>query len=149
MLKSLLKSKSLIKWAAALLALAGSIALVWFTMNAPRPGKDPQAQVMEKESATFFAVERDISALAQDVQVGSAQNIGLATSYVLVSRTDGSRYYVRADARHALVSEILKSGLSSPAPAVFALGDIQPPAAPLALLAQQLKDPLWISLLGP
>ena len=148
MFKSLLKPKSL-KWGAALLALAGSIALVWFTVNAPQPGNDPQAQVMVKESATFFAVERDMSALARDVQTGAARDIGLATGYVLVSRTDGSRYYVRADARHALVSEILKNGLSSPMPAVFALGDVQPPAAPLSLLVQQLKDPLWISLLGP
>ena len=72
MFKSLLKPKSL-KWGAALLALAGSIALVWFTVNAPQPGKDPQAQVMEQESATFFAVERDISALARDVQTGAAR----------------------------------------------------------------------------
>jgi cell division protease FtsH len=148
MLKSLLKPKSL-KWSGALLALVGSIALIWFTMNAPQPGKDPQAQVMVKESATFFAVERDLSTLARDVQSGVARSIGLSTEYALVSLADGGRYYVRTDSRQALVSGVLKDRLSASAPAVFALGDVQPPAAPLAMLAQQLKDPLWISLLGP
>jgi cell division protease FtsH len=119
------------------------------TVNAPQPGKDTQALLMEKESATFFAVERDISSLARDVETGAASSIGLATGYVLVSLADGSRYYVRADTRQALVSEVLKDKLSSQAPAVFALGDVQPPAGPIAVLAQQLKDPLWISLLGP
>jgi cell division protease FtsH len=148
MFKSLLKPKQL-KWIAGVVALSALTALVWFTVNAPQPGKDAQALLMEKESATFFAVERDISSLARDVETGAASSIGLATGYVLVSLADGSRYYVRADTRQALVSEVLKDKLSSQAPAVFALGDVQPPAGPIAVLAQQLKDPIWISLLGP
>jgi len=148
MLKSLFKPKQL-KWGAATLALAGAAALAWFTITAPQPGKDPRAQLMEKESAAFFAVERDISTLAADVQSGAARNVGLASGYVLVGLADGGRYYVRMDARNTLVPEILKGKLSSSAPAVFALSGVEPPAAPLAVLVQSLKDPLWLSLLGP
>ena len=71
MFKSLLKPKQL-KWGAAVLALTALTALVWFTVHAPQPGKDPQAQTMEKESAAFFAVERDISTFARDVRTGAA-----------------------------------------------------------------------------
>ncbi|HZM45893.1 MAG TPA: AAA family ATPase [Burkholderiales bacterium] len=148
MFKSLFKPKQL-KWGAAALTLAALAALVWFTVTAPQRGKDPQAQQMERESAAFFAVERDISAFARDVRTGAAASIGLTSGYVLVGLADGSRYYVRMDTQRTLLPEILKDRLSSQAPAVFALGDVQPPAAPLAVLAQQLKDPLWVALLGP
>jgi hypothetical protein len=71
MFKSLFKPKQL-KWGAAALTLAALAALVWFTVTAPQRGKDPQAQQMERESAAFFAVERDISAFARDVRTGVA-----------------------------------------------------------------------------
>ena len=148
MFKSFFKAKQL-KWSAAALSLAALTALVWFTVYAPQPGKDPQARLMEQESAAFFAVERDISAFARDVQTGAAASIGLASGYVLVSLTDGARYYVRMDAQRALLPDILKDRLATQAPAVFALSDVQPPAGPLAMFAQQIKDPIWISLLGP
>ena len=148
MFKSFFKAKQL-KWGAAALSLAALTALVWFTVYAPQPGKDPQARLMEQESAAFFAVERDISAFARDVQTGAAASIGLASGYVLVSLTDGGRYYVRMDAQRALLPDILKDRLATQAPAVFALSDVQPPAGPLTMFAQQIKDPIWISLLGP
>lgn len=39
MLKSLLKYKNRLKFAGVFLALAASVALVWFTINTPEPGK--------------------------------------------------------------------------------------------------------------
>jgi cell division protease FtsH len=148
MLKSLLKPKSM-KLIGAALALAASFALVWYTVYAPERGKDPQVTAMETESARFFAVERDITALARDASSGAAQSIGLSTEYALVSLKDGGRYYVRIDSQRALVAEVLKDKLAVPAPNLFALSDVQPPAPPLTRLYRNLKDPIWISLLGP
>ena len=148
MFRSLLKQKPL-KLGGAVLALAASITLIWFTVYAPERGKDPRVTAMETESAKFFAVERDITALAQDAQTGAARSIGLSAEYALVNLADGGRYYVRIDTQRPLVAELLKDKLSSPAPAVFALSDVQPPAPPLTALYRQLKDPIWISLLGP
>jgi cell division protease FtsH len=146
--KALMKTKT-IKIGGAVLALALSFTLVWFTVYAPERGKDPRATAMESESAKFFAIERDITALAQDAQSGAAKSIGLTAEYALVTLADGVRYYVRIDSQRALVSELLKDKLSTPAPAVFALSEVQPPASPLTAVYRQLKDPIWLSLLGP
>ena len=148
MFSSLLKRKPL-QLGGALLALAASFALIWFTVYAPERGKDPQVTAMESESAKFFAIERDITALAQHAMSGAAQTIGLSPEYALVSLKDGGRYYVRIETQRALVSELLKDRLAAPAPTVFALTDVQPPAPPLTRLYRNLKDPIWISLLGP
>ncbi len=148
MYRLLLKPKPL-KLGAAILALAASVALIWFTVYAPERGKDPQVTAMENESARFFAIERDITALGQDASTGAARTIGLSTEYALVSLKDGGRYYVRIDTQRALVSELLKDKLATPAPTVFALTDVQPPAPPLTRVYRNLKDPVWISLLGP
>src|SRR4030095_10693716 len=148
MLKSLLKPKSM-KLIGAALGLAASFALVCYTVYAPERGKDPQVTAMETESARFFAVERDITALARDASSGAAQSIGLSAEYALVSLKDGGRYYVRIDSQRALVGELLKDKLAVPAPSLFALSDVQPPAPPLTRLYRNLKDPMWISLLGP
>jgi cell division protease FtsH len=148
MFKTLLKPKVL-KIGGAVLAFAASFALIWFTVYAPERGKDPQVTAMESESARFFAVERDITALGQDATSGAARSIGLSAEYALVSLKDGGSYYVRIEAQRALVAELLKDKLATPAPTVFALTDVQPPAAPLTRVFRNLKDPIWISLLGP
>jgi cell division protease FtsH len=133
----------------AVLALAGLLALIWFTVHAPERGKDPQVTAMESQSAAFFAVERDITALAADAKSGAARSIGLSNQYALVSLNDGGRYYVRIDTQRALVGELLRERLASPSTAVFSLSEVQPPAPPLTMFFRQIKDPIWISLLGP
>src|SRR5262249_6549128 len=148
MFRAFLKQKP-VKFGAAVAALAGSVALIWFTVHAPERGKDPQVTAMESESAKFFAVERDITTLAHDAQTGGARSIGPSPEYALVNLKDGGRYYVRIDTQRALVQELLKAKLSSPDPAVYSLTDVQPPAPPLTALFRQFKDPIWISLLGP
>src|SRR6185295_12160343 len=130
LLKTWIKQKPL-QVAGAVAAFIGSVALIWFTIHAPERGKDPQVTAMESESAKFFAVERDITALAADAQSGAARSIGLSNQYALVNLQDGGRYYVRIDTQRALVGELLKDGLAMPVPAVFSLGDVEPPAPPL------------------
>jgi cell division protease FtsH len=66
-----------------------------------------------------------------------------------VSLNDGGRYYVRIDTQRALVGELLRERLASPSTAVFSLSEVQPPAPPLTMFFRQIKDPIWISLLGP
>ena len=78
MLKSLLRYKSHLKFAGVFLALAASLTLVWFTINTPERGRNPLVTTMEKDSALFFATERDITALAQDAKTGAAKSIGLS-----------------------------------------------------------------------
>jgi cell division protease FtsH len=118
-------------------------------VHAPERGKDPQVTAMESQSAAFFAVERDITALAADAKSGAARSIGLSNQYALVSLNDGGRYYVRIDTQRALVGELLRERLASPSTAVFSLSEVQPPAPPLTMFFRQIKDPIWISLLGP
>ena len=148
MLKSLLKYKNHLKFAGVLLALAASFALVWFTINTPERGRNPLVTAMEKDSALFFATERDITALAQDAKTGAAKSIGLSTDYALVSLNNGGHYYVRIDTQRNLIMELLKDKLSPAAPAVFSLADVQPPAPPLTVFTRAL-NPGFLSLLGP
>jgi len=148
LLNSLLKYKNRLKIAGVFLACAGSLALLWFTINAPEPGRNPLATTMEKDSALFFATERDITALAQDAQTGAAKSIGLSMDYALVSLNDGGHYYVRIDTQRSLIVELLKDKLSPVAPAVFSLENIQPPAPPLTAFKRAL-DPAYLSLFGP
>jgi cell division protease FtsH len=148
MLKSLLKYKNHLKLGGVILALAASIALVWFTVNTPELGRNPLATALEKDSALFFATERDITALAQDAKTGAARSIGLSTDYALVSLNDGGHYYVRIEAQRGLITELLKDKLAPDAPAVFSLANVQPPAPPLTALKRAL-DPAYLSLLGP
>ncbi len=148
MFKSLTKQKAL-KLGGAALALAASIALIWFTVYAPERAKDPRVTAMQNESASFFTAERDITALSRDALSGAAASIGLSTDYALVHLSDGGRYYVRIDTQRALVSDLLKDRLASPGTAVFALNEVYPPGGPLAAFARHIKDPIWISLLGP
>lgn len=148
-MKSLLRQKKALKLGAAVVALAGLLALAWFTIHAPERGRDAQVAAMEKQSAEFFAAERDITALAQDASSGAAQSIGLSADYALVQLQDGTRYYVGIGAQRMLVSELLKDKLTATKPVVFALDDVQPPTGPLGAVGRALKDPLWLSLLGP
>jgi cell division protease FtsH len=120
-------------------------ALTWYTVHAPERARNPLAVSMERESAAYFAAERDLTALAQDARNGAAAGIGLSAEYVLVSRHDGTRYYVRTDAQRALVTELLKGDLGARAPEIFALGSVQPPGPPLTNFARRI-DPTWISL---
>ena len=147
MLKTLFSNKKLWKTAVALLAVVASAALVWFTVTADEPGRNPVAVQMEAQSAAFFATERDFSALANDVKTGNAKSIGLSAEYALVALSDDSRYYVRIEAQKALVAEALREKLAA-APAVFSLGNVQPPAPPLTVLGRNLS-PVLLTLLGP
>jgi cell division protease FtsH len=144
----LLKYKNRLKFTGVFLALAASLALVWFTINTPERGRNPLVTTMEKDSALFFAAERDITALAQDAKTGAAKSIGLSTEYALVSLNDGGRYYVRIDTQGSLIVELLKDKLSPAAPAVFSLSNVQPPAPPLTAFTRAL-NPGYLSLLGP
>jgi len=151
LLKTLLKRTSLnrkgpLKAVAVSLALLATMALAWFTVNAPERGRAPAAQAMEKNSALYFASERDISALARDAKSGAAQSIGLSADYVLVGLKDGSNYYVRTDAQRTLIAELLKDKLA--ATTVFSLPDVQPPAPPLTTFFRKYGAGL-LSLLGP
>lgn len=148
MYRSLLKRNRPVKLGGAALALAVCFALVWFTIHAPQRGRNSQAVAMERESAQYFAVERGITALAQDAQSGAAQGIGLSADYALVERNDGTRYYVRIDQQRALLAQILKDGVSGGEAAVYSLGDVHPPAAPLAAFARRLDNPNVVSLIG-
>jgi cell division protease FtsH len=145
----LLKYKKELKAGAVALAFAGSFALIWLTVTAPERGKDPRVVAMEKESDSFFRVEGGITGLADDLKLGTVQSIGLSANYALVGLNDGSRYYVRIDTQRTLVPEVLKASLAGPAPAVFSLGEVHPPAGPLTAFARGLADPVWVSLLGP
>ena len=73
MLRSFEKHKKPLTIASAMLLLAGCISLAWFSFNAAEQGRSPIATAMEKDSALFFATERDISALARDMQHGAAR----------------------------------------------------------------------------
>lgn len=148
MRNSWFKSKYSLKLAGALCALAASLALVWFTVNTPEQGTNPLVSAMEKDSALFFANERDITALSHDARTGAASSIGLSPDYALVTLNDGGHYYVRIDAQRNLIMELLKDKLSPAAPAVFSLTDAQPPAPPLTALKRAF-NPGYLSLLGP
>lgn len=148
MFKQIFGNKKNLRYIGAALAVVATALLVWFTITAEEPGRNAVAIAMENDSAAFFAVERDFSALAQDVKSGNAKSVGLSAEYALVSRNDGSRYYVRIDAQRGLVAEALKDRLSAASPAVFALGNVQPPAPPLTVLGRGLS-PALLTLLGP
>ena len=149
MFKSLQKYKKHLKSAAVVLLFAGSFALVYLTVNAPERARNPLVTSMENNSALFFASERDISALASDAQTGTASAIGLSPEYALVSLHNGDRYYVRIDTQRMLITELLKDKLSTSAPAVFSLGDVQPPGPPLSALSRSFNPGYLFALLGP
>ena len=130
------------------MGIVAAAALVWFTLHGPERARNPLAVAMETDSAAYFASERDLTALAQDVRAGSAASIGLSSEYALVSRRDGSRYYVHMDTQRAVVTELVKGSQGAEAPEIFALNAVQPPGPPLAAFARRL-DPSWLSLLVP
>jgi cell division protease FtsH len=146
--KSLLKYKRALRLTGAALIFGGALTLAWYTVHAPERGRDARATAMEKDSERFFANERDFSALAQDAASGAARAIGLSTDYALVELTNGGQYYVRIDTQRSLVAEVLKEKLAGNAPAVFALGDVNPPAGPFAAFARRANNPAMISLVG-
>lgn len=148
MFRSLLKRSRPAQLAGAAFALAVIAALVWFTVHAPERGRDPQAVAMERDSTQFFAVERGITALAQDITGGATHSIGLSNEYALVQLNDGTRYYVRIDKQRTLLATALADKGSGAAPAVFALGEVHPPAPPLTALARRFDNPNVVSLLG-
>ena len=130
------------------IGLVAAAALVWFTLHGPERARNALAVSMETDSAAYFASERDLTALAQDVRSGNAAGIGLSSEYALVSRRDGSRYYVHMDSQRAVVTELVKGTQGTEAPEIFALNTVQPPGPPLASFARRL-DPSWLSLLVP
>ncbi|MGQ0523854.1 MAG: AAA family ATPase [Betaproteobacteria bacterium] len=148
MYRSLLKRNRPVKLGGAALALAVCFALVWFTVHAPERGRNARAVAMERESAQYFAEERGITALAQDARSGAAQGIGLSADYALVQLNDGTRYYVRIDQQRALLAQALKDDVAAAGASVFSLGDVHPPASPLAAFARRLDNPNIVSLLG-
>jgi cell division protease FtsH len=117
-------------------------------MQVPERGRNALAAGMEKDPDPYFAMERDISALAHDADSGAAKGIGLSGQYALVSLQNGDRYYVRIDSQHTLVTELLKDRLGSTTSVVFSLGDVQPAARPLDKVARWLS-PNLLSLIGP
>ena len=143
------KYKKQLKALGAVLFFAASFALVWSTVHAPERGRNELVTKMEKDSALFFVKEGDISALAHDAKSGAATSIGLSPEYALVSLANGQRYYVRIDAQRLLITELLKDKLSTAAPAVFSLGDVQPPAPPLVALSRSFNGGVLLALLGP
>jgi cell division protease FtsH len=146
--RSLLKRNRPVKLAGLALALVVCFALVWFTVHAPERGRNAQAVAMERESAQYFAVERGLSTLAEDARTGAAKGIGLSADYALVLLNDDSRYYVRIDQQRALLAQALKDGVSGGTAAVFSLGEVHPPAPPLAAFARRLDNPNVVSLFG-
>jgi cell division protease FtsH len=146
--ESLLKHKRALRIAGLVLIIGGMFTLAWFTIHAPERGRDVRATAMEQESERYFVTERDFSALANDAASGAARSIGLSTDYALVDLKNGARYYVRIDSQRPLVAEVLKNRLAADAPAVFALGDVQPPASPIAALFRRASNPAVLSLLG-
>ena len=105
---SLTKHKKHLMRGLAGFGIVAAAALVWFTLHGPERARNPLAVSMETDSAAFFATERDLTALAQDVRAGSAAGIGLSSEYALVSRRDGTRYYVHMDTQRAVVTELVK-----------------------------------------
>src|SRR3954466_217014 len=148
MLRSFEKHKKPLVIAGLILLCIAGLTLAWFSFNAAEQGRNPIATAMEKDSALFFATERDLSALARDVQDGAAASVGLSSQFALVNLANGERYYVRTDTQRVLVAELLKGGLAA-SPAVFSIAEVQPPAPPLAMLSRNLTSALIISLLGP
>jgi cell division protease FtsH len=142
------RNKTRLKLAGIFLALAAVATLTWFTINTPEKGRNPLVIQMEKDATLYFAAERDITTLSQDAKTGAAKSIGLSMDYALVSLNNGGYYHVRIDTQRNLVAELLKDNLSSAAPAVFSVADIQPPAPPLTAFTRAL-NPGLISLLGP
>src|SRR5258706_1259628 len=136
MLESLRKYRKQLKAALAVLLAGASCALVWFTIDAPQPGRSPLAMQMEKSSALYFDTERDIATLVRDARSGAAASIGLSTNYALVNRDDGSRYYVRIARQRTLASELFRDQAPGSAMAVFALSDVKAPASPVASFAR-------------
>ena len=148
MFKSLLKYKKQLKVFGVFIAFIASLMLVWFTINAPQQGRNALVATMEKESDLFFQTEKDITALAHDAKTGAAKSIGLSMEYALVTLQNGDHYYVRIDTQRNLIMDLLKDKLSVSSPAVFSLGNVQPPAPPLTMFSRQL-NPNYLSLLGP
>jgi cell division protease FtsH len=148
MLRSFEKHKKPLVIAGVILLCIAGLTLAWFSFNTAEQGRNPIATAMEKDSALFFANERDLSALARDVQDGAAASVGLSSQFALVNLANGERYYVRTDAQRVLVAELLKGRLAD-SPAVFSIAEVQPPAPPLAMLSRNLTSALIISLLGP
>src|SRR4029079_16620578 len=114
--------------------IAAVAALAWFTFTTPERGHDPLATDIEKNSALYFAIERDMTRLVHDAKAGTARTIALTDQYALVTLDDGSRYYVRTGEGGVVLAELLASQLAGAkpgaAPAVFSLPDVQPPATP-------------------
>ena len=132
---------------------AAAIALAWFTIHAPERGHNPLASDMERNSALYFASERDMTALVHDARTGAARNIGLAADYALVSLSDGGRYYVRTGEGRALFTELLADKLAGPkqdaALAIFSLPDVHPPASPVTAFVRRVGANTLIALIAP
>ena len=152
MLSTWWRQPGLAKSAGIAAGIVAAAALAWFTVNTPERGHDPLAADMEKNSALYFAIERDMTRLVHDAKTGTARTIALTDQYALVSLDDGSRYYVRAGEGRVVLAELLASQLAGAkpgtAPAVFSLPDVQPPATPVARMMRVI-GPNWLTLVGP
>ncbi|HKU70478.1 MAG TPA: AAA family ATPase [Burkholderiales bacterium] len=152
MLSSWWREPGQAKAAALAAGIIAAAALAWFTFTTPERGHDPLATDMEKNSALYFAVERDMTRLVQDANAGTARTIALTDHYALVNLDDGSRYYVRTGEGRIVLAELLAGQLANAkpgtAPAVFSLPDVQPPATPIARMMRVI-GPNWLTLVGP
>jgi len=135
--------------AAGIIAVA---AVAWLTFNTPERGHNPLATDMEKNSALYFAIERDMTRLVHDAKAGTARSIALTDQYALVGLDDGSRYYVRTGEGRVVLAQLLASQLAGAkpgtAPAVFSLPDVQPPSTPIERMMRAI-GPNWLTLAGP
>ena len=143
-----MKHKKLVLRALLVVSIAAVGSLAWYTAKAPERARNALAVSMERDSASYFGTERDLTALAQDARSGAAAGIGLSDKYALVNMADGTRYYVRTDTQRAIVTELLKAEPGARAPEIFALEAVQPPGPPLTAFARKI-DPAWLSLLLP
>src|SRR5205085_403771 len=106
----------------------------------------PEVQAMLKEQTEWLRAERDVGAFANDLNADALSMLGEATNMYLVTRHDGSRYFVfKSDARlPALESWVSRGGK------LFVLNQVVNPAPNgSSRFAQQLLRAFSPELLVP
>ncbi len=95
----------------------------------------PEVQAMLKEQTDWLRAERDVGAFARDLNADAISMLGEATNLYLVTRTDGTKYFVfKSDARlPALESWVSRGGK------LFVLNQaVNPAPSGTSRVAQQL-----------
>ena len=106
----------------------------------------PEVQAMLKEQADWLRAEKDVGAFASDLNADAISMLGEAANMYLVTRADGSKYFVfKSDARlPALESWVSRGGK------LFVLNQaINPTPSGTSRLAQQMLRVLSPELLIP